>query len=162
MLFQIFSYIVWFAEIFSCLSLSSTKKHARITQKQDQGDLILFKRYQIVLSIHSLFFCNSLLLETCRNRHNTLFSTAPKVLVTTGYPKNSGTRKTEVIDVENSNVICKDLEDFPVDLYAASGANLTSMPIICGGLSSHPSDKCFKVSSCLYRTIVTIKFALSE
>ena len=77
-------------------------------------------------------------------------------MVTTGYPRNSGTR-TEVIDVENSNVICKDLEDFPMELYAASGANLTSMPIVCGGLASHPSDKCFKVSTCLYRTIVTIK-----
>jgi hypothetical protein len=49
--------------------------------------------------------------------------------------------------VENSNVICKDLEDFPIEVYAAIGTNLTSMPIICGGRSSLPSDKCFKYNS---------------
>ena len=50
-----------------------------------------------------------------------------------------------MIDVENSNIICKDLEDFPIETYAATGTNLTSMPIICGGWSGTFSDKCFKV-----------------
>ena len=53
--------------------------------------------------------------------------------------------RTEVIDVENSNITCKDLEDFPMESYAGTGTSLTSMPIICGGWSSHFSDKCFKV-----------------
>ena len=60
---------------------------------------------------------------------------------------NSGT-KTEVIDLEDSNVVCEDLEDFPVDTYGAVGGNLASIPIICGGVvtknSDHTSDKCLK------------------
>ena len=74
------------------------------------------------------------------------FFPASKVLVSTGYAWNSGT-ETEVIDSENSNVTCKDLEDFPMELEYGVGANLASMPIICGGLHyemrSTSSDKCF-------------------
>ena len=57
--------------------------------------------------------------------------------------------KTEVIDLEDSNVICEDLENFPMEISDAVGANLASTPIICGGYFSngsavHTSDKCFK------------------
>ena len=57
--------------------------------------------------------------------------------------------KTEVIDLVDSNVVCKDLDNFPIEgLYGSAGANLVSMPIICGGRfykngSDHTSDKCF-------------------
>ena len=60
----------------------------------------------------------------------------------------SVTNTTEVIDFEDSNVICEDLEDFPTEIAGAVGANLASTTIICGGdyynggLSA--SDKCFK------------------
>ena len=60
------------------------------------------------------------------------FSTEPKVLISTGFPLNSG-NKTEVIDLENSNVKCKDLEDFPIENSQPVYANLASQPIICGG-----------------------------
>ena len=45
--------------------------------------------------------------------------------------------------------MCEDLEDFPMEIEAAVGANLASTPIICGGYfggpgSVHSSDKCFK------------------
>jgi hypothetical protein len=60
--------------------------------------------------------------------------------------------KTEVIDLEDSNVICEDLEDFTMEIQGAVGANLASTPIICGGYfyngsypySYYSSDKCFK------------------
>ena len=57
--------------------------------------------------------------------------------------------KTEVIGLEDSNVICEDLEDFPLEVFGAVGANLASTPIICGGeiyngSSKDSSDKCFK------------------
>ena len=71
-----------------------------------------------------------------------------KIMISTGsYP--SPTKTTEVIDLEDSNVMCEDLEDFPMELEAAVGANLASTPIICGGYfggtgSVHSSDKCFK------------------
>ena len=72
-------------------------------------------------------------------------------MVTTGYPWDSA-KKTEVIDLEHnledSNVICEDLNDFPMEIQAAVSANLESLPIICGGRfhngSYHSSDKCFK------------------
>ena len=68
-------------------------------------------------------------------------------MISTGNPTNTAT-KTEVIDLEDSNVICEDLEDFPMEIQGAVGANLASSPIICGGYfyngSSHSSDKCFK------------------
>ena len=68
-------------------------------------------------------------------------------MISTGFPTNSGT-KTEVIDLEDSNIICEDLEDFPIEIDGAVGANLASTPIICGGVfndgSLHSSDKCFE------------------
>ena len=53
-------------------------------------------------------------------------------MISTGFPLNSG-NKTELIDLENSIVKCKDLEDFPIENSQAVYANLASMPIICGG-----------------------------
>ena len=70
-------------------------------------------------------------------------------MISTGHPGFLST-KTEVIDVEDSNVKCEDLDDFPMTLESAVGANLASMPIICGGkfkngsYLSYSSDKCFK------------------
>ena len=69
-------------------------------------------------------------------------------MISTGHPSNNAT-KTEVIGLEDSNVICEDLEDFPLEVSGAVGANLTLTPIICGGeiyngSSKDSSDKCFK------------------
>ena len=61
---------------------------------------------------------------------------------------STGRKATEVIDLEDSNVMCEDLEDFPISIDNAVGGNLASTPIICGGYfyngSDHSSDKCFK------------------
>jgi len=69
-----------------------------------------------------------------------------KILISTGDPWTA--KKTEVIDLEDSKVICEDLEDFPMEIDGAVGAKLASTPIICGGSfnngSSQASDKCFK------------------
>ena len=70
-----------------------------------------------------------------------------KIMIATGI--HSHKKTTEVIDLEDSNVVCEDLEDFPMETQAAVGANLVSTPIICGGYfggpgSVHSSDKCFK------------------
>ena len=53
-------------------------------------------------------------------------------MISTGFPLHSG-NKTELIDLENSIVKCKDLEDFPIENSQVVYANLASMPIICGG-----------------------------
>ena len=69
-------------------------------------------------------------------------------MISTGYDSNNSTTKTEVIDLENNNVECKDLDNFPLEIRHAVSANLASMPIICGGwLRNAPidsSDKCFR------------------
>jgi hypothetical protein len=50
-----------------------------------------------------------------------------KVLVTTG-------DKSEVIDLEDSNNICQDLEDYPIQVFAAVGGLLNQVyPLVCGG-----------------------------
>merc|ERR1712226_467644 len=56
-----------------------------------------------------------------------------KVMISTGNLNMDSTKKTEVIDLEDSNVICNVLEDFPMDIDAAVGATLAITPIICGG-----------------------------
>ena len=72
-------------------------------------------------------------------------------MIASGYPLIWAT-KNEVIDFEDSNVTCKDLDDLPYELEMshAVGANLASQPIVCGGLYgysygySHSSNYCFK------------------
>ena len=61
------------------------------------------------------------------------FSTVSKVLISTGDTRNYNGKKTEVIDMEHSNVKCKDIGDFPMEVQDAVGANLASMKIIFGG-----------------------------
>merc|ERR1711971_744926 len=41
-------------------------------------------------------------------------NSATKILISTGWPLNPAT-KTEVIDLEDSNVVCEDLADFPLE-----------------------------------------------
>ena len=95
-------------------------------------------------------------------------------MISTGFPLNSG-NKTEVIDLENGNVKCKDLEDFPIENSHAVYANLASMPIICGGWfwkcpdnctqdpqncpqnCPHSSDKCFIYKEGGWQHFVTIR-----
>ena len=73
------------------------------------------------------------------------FSTVSKILISTGWDAENYIKNTEVIDSENSNVICEDLEDFSMEIDNAVGANLASMPIICGGALENgtSSNKCF-------------------
>ena len=82
-----------------------------------------------------------------------------KVLISTGYPSNVAI-KTEVIDLEDSNVICKDLDNFPIEINEVVGANLASTPIICGGQvyngSYHSSKICFRYMKGGWQHFVTM------
>ena len=70
-------------------------------------------------------------------------------MVTSGYPTSSA-RKTEIVDVING-LTCSDMADFPVELYAAVGANLGGTPVVCGGFgSSGASKKCFKFKNSVW------------
>jgi hypothetical protein len=62
-------------------------------------------------------------------------STGTKVLITTGYvdeESGSSSTTTEVVDVV-SGQSCADLDDFPLSLDDAVGANLNGTPAVCGG-----------------------------
>ena len=81
--------------------------------------------------------------------------------ITNGIPWTSFISNTEVIDLENNNVICKDLDDFPLEISDAVSANLASLPIICGGSSfngsSYSSDKCFRYTEASWQHFAAMK-----
>ena len=70
-------------------------------------------------------------------------------MITTGYPRSSATRKTEIIDIASGGITCSDLEDFPVGIYGGVGGNLQGTPVVCGGSLGYPtySDKCYKFTT---------------
>ena len=61
------------------------------------------------------------------------FFSVPMILVSTGYPRNSATTTTEMINIDNSGLTCKDLEEYPLQINSAVGFNMGSLPVICGG-----------------------------
>ena len=72
----------------------------------------------------------------------------PNILITTGYAEASSSQ-TEIINVQNENPDCPELEDFPMDIYAAVGVYFVFDPVVCGGYfeddsGGHSSNKCFK------------------
>ena len=87
-----------------------------------------------------------------------------KLMISTGSPTFLSTN-TEVFDLEDSSIICQDLQNFPMATTGAVGANLASMPIICGGslkgyinssYYSDSSDKCFKYVKGGWQNFVTM------
>ena len=68
-------------------------------------------------------------------------------MITTGYPRSSARRKTEIIDIASGGVTCSDLENFPVEISSGVGGNLQGTPVVCGGYSSTYSDKCYKFTT---------------
>ena len=64
-------------------------------------------------------------------------------MITTGFPRSSATRKTEIVDVANG-LTCSDMANFPVALYSAVGANLGGTPVVCSGKFSEWSNKCYR------------------
>ena len=54
-------------------------------------------------------------------------------MIVTGSPLDNG-RKTEIVDAKDSNFSCTNIEQFPTNLYAASGGLMSGQkPFICGG-----------------------------
>ena len=67
-------------------------------------------------------------------------------MIATGYPYDDG-KNTEVIDVEDANFRCTNVEQFPVKLYAASGGLIDGQtPYICGGSNWAISKHCYQLS----------------
>ena len=71
----------------------------------------------------------------------------PQILVSTGSPFVSAT-KTEIINIENNGLTCKDLEEYPLQVSGAVGSNMGSSPVICGGSISWTSlNQCHRLES---------------
>ena len=74
-----------------------------------------------------------------------------KVLISGGISWDANRNPTEVINLDGEDGTCQDLEDFPILLSHAVGANLGSSPVICGGQESNAKsinneiDTCFKL-----------------
>ena len=77
----------------------------------------------------------------------------PQILVSTGYVYNGNypltTTKTEIINTDNSGLTCKDLEEYPLQIYGALGFNMGSLPVICGGKdeSGQIVNQCYRLES---------------
>ena len=77
----------------------------------------------------------------------------PQFLISTGvaggYPDNPpiSPPTTEIIDLADEEMSCSNLEDFPVEIFGAVGANLGSVSIICGGGSDdvYALKQCYKL-----------------
>ena len=79
-----------------------------------------------------------------------------KILVSTGSPRSSAT-KTEIINLENENLTCQDLEDFPLAIEGAVGSNIGSFPVICGGWKDSGSVKqCYRLESGKWQHIANL------
>ena len=90
-----------------------------------------YRKFTITLSV--------IIIKTHSVNLKPLFcSTGTKVLITTGYvdeESGSSSTTTEVVDVV-SGQSCADLDDFPLSLFGAVGANINGTPAVCGGIYS--------------------------
>ena len=68
-------------------------------------------------------------------------------MIVTGMPYNDG-RKTEIVDVENSNFACTNLKPFPVRMYGATAGLINDQtPFVCGGYDDNVNSKdCYKLN----------------
>ena len=75
------------------------------------------------------------------------FFSVPMILVSTGDPRSFAT-KTEIINIDNSGLTCKDLEEYPLQTYGAVGFNMGSFPVICGGFDGSTTvGQCLRLKS---------------
>ena len=70
-----------------------------------------------------------------------------RILVTTGFIGDEGQedgQTSEVIDLSNPQMKCKDFPKFPYQNWAAVGGLLNGKPLICGGFDGpHSFQDCF-------------------
>ena len=78
-----------------------------------------------------------------------IFFATSKFLISTGVD-NTGTyssaRKTEIIDLKNDGLTCKDLGNYPLEMRAGVGSNIGSFTAICGGHDDSSTwNQCYKL-----------------
>ena len=113
--------------------------------------------YAMLVIAQKLFFIQTPLLHTIVNYAHTFLIQSchfavSKILISTGFPRNSATKTTEIINIDNevltSHVNCKDLDDYPLKISGAVGSNMGSFPVLCGGRDNSGSvNQCHRLES---------------
>ena len=89
-----------------------------------------------------------------------LFFSVPLILVSTGSPTQSvSSTKTEIINIDNNGLTCKDLEEYPLQIDGAVGFNMGSLPVICGGIVNAgiiPVIQCYRMESGKWQPFVNL------
>ena len=84
------------------------------------------------------------------------FFTVSKILVSTGDPRDPSVR-TEIINLENNEVNCPDLGDYPLDIHYAVGSYIGSYPVICGGGDGSASfNQCYRLVAGVWQEFATM------
>ena len=60
------------------------------------------------------------------------------------------------MDLANG-LTCSDLADFPAVIWGAVGANLDGTPVVCGGLSSGYTGKCYRLTNGVWEEFASMK-----
>ena len=81
-------------------------------------------------------------------------------MVSTGAPRNSATRTTEIIDLlANDDVTCQDIDDYPLEVQNPVASNLASFPVvICGGNHGATKNQCYKLMEGGWQEFATMNF----
>ena len=68
-------------------------------------------------------------------------------MVSNGWNGISVSKTTEIFNPENNNVICQDIWDYPLEVFATVGSNMGSFSVICGGVDKTTTalKQCYKL-----------------
>ena len=64
----------------------------------------------------------------------TIFSIDSLILISNGDSTATNYEKTsEIVSLDNDNLVCSNIDDYPIGVAASFGTNLGSIPVVCGG-----------------------------
>ena len=64
-----------------------------------------------------------------------------------------GQASSEIISLDNENLVCSNIENYPIEVYGAVGSNLEGYPVICGGyvIGTYTSNKFYVYKNSKWR-----------
>jgi len=118
--------------------------------------VIIFKLDGTCGCLHQLIRAHDKLHSLVTGSNYSSLNQVSTILVSTGYPSNSATQTTEVINLED-NSKCQGVEDFPLAIESAVGSYLGSFPVICGGTNESSSlNQCHQLESGKWQPFATL------
>lgn len=79
----------------------------------------------------------------------TIFSTDSLILISNGDSTTATYEKTsEIISFGNDNLVCSNIDDYPIGVAASVGVNLRSIPVVCGGYGYDDEKARYKFLRC--------------